>query len=810
MHPRSSVSFMVVVVAALAASCARADDSGGDDGQLLVGHPASGAFSAVNSSGWATATWPQGANFVTSEGSNLRVGVYAAHATRVLLEIYPSATGAAAQYDYVMSQGSDGIWRAELASVPGKTLYAFRAWGPNWPFSASWAPGSSAGFVSDVDASGNRYNPNKVLHDPYGRELSHDKTSPALLTAGLDGGIYGTGGATYHGAPQRQFDTGPWAPKSVALVDTTSTGTKPAIAGQDSVVYEAHVRGLTAHPSSMNLTTLLAGIPGFTGVVNMPASCLGTYKAAGMMAPYLQGLGINVIELLPVHETDNDAIPLSHSGGNYWGYMTDAFFAPDRHYACDKSLGGLTAEWKTMVKAFHDRGIEVRLDVVYNHSGEGGLADSTKQNAELSSFRGLDNRDFYELSSSDPASYFDTTGVGNNFNVATAEVRRLVLDSLTYWTTQMGVDGFRFDLAVELGRDAAPSYNYNANAQLFRDIASLASTNNIDVVAEPWDIGAYGVGQFPNGWSEWNGKFRDASRRFFNGDLSGSNGATYADVFYGDFNDYNDQGGPARSVNLLVAHDGFTLTDLVSYGAKTNGARSWPFGPSDGGSDGNDSWDSGGDQALRRQRFRSLLTWQMFSRGQPMIEAGDELARTQNGNNNPYNLDAPGTWNNYGMIATDSPHLVATGVTGEAYHNNFGTDAHADGKNALFQFTRQLINLRRSAKALRQADYAMPIFFAKNDGSSGFDSHSDRAVRIQLDGSSIGDSDYLLYVNNWTGTVTFTPPAPDAGKHWVRLIDTATWAESHDNFWTDAQADTITGTYDAHPWSIVVLKAINN
>jgi isoamylase len=374
----------------------------------------------------------------------------------------------------------------------------------------------------------------------------------------------------------------------------------------------------------------------------------------------------------------------------------------------------------------------------------------------------------------------------------------------------MGADGFRFDLAAELGRDAAPGYGFNAHAQLLVDIASLASAKNVEVIAEPWDIGAYGVGQFPNGWGEWNGKFRDASRRFFNGDLSGSNGITYADAFYGDFNDYNDQGGAGKTVNFLVAHDGFTLADLVSYGAKTNAARSWPFGPSDGGSDGNDSWDTGGDQALRRQRFRSLLVWEMFSRGVPMIVAGDELARTQNGNNNPYNLDAPGTWNNYGMIATDSPHQVATGATGEAYHNNFATDAHADGKNALFQFARQLIALRRSAKALRQGDYAMAISFAKNDGSGGFNSHSDRAVRIQLDGSSVGDSDYLLYVNNWTATVTFTPPAPDAGTHWVRLIDTAAWAESHDNIWSDAEAATVSGTYDVHAWSIAVFKSVPN
>jgi glycogen operon protein len=544
-------------------------------------------------------------------------------------------------------------------------------------------------------------------------------------------------------------------------------------------------------------------------VVDIPAGCRGTYRAAGMMAPYLQGLGINVIELLPVHESDNDTIPLDRSGGNYWGYVTDGFFAPDRHYACDRTLGGATAEWKAMVRAFHDKGIEVWLDVVFNHTGEGGNWDSTRQVAEVTGLRGFDNIDFYELVGGDPASYFETTGVGNNVNVANPAGRRLVLDSLRYWALQMGADGFRFDLAAELGRDAAPSYNFNPRAQLLLDIAQLASSNNLDVVAEPWDIGAFGVGQFPSGWGEWNGKFRDATRRFFNGDLSGANGLTYADAFYGDFNDYSDQGGPARSVNLIVAHDGFTLADLVSYAGKTNAGRQWPFGPSDGGSDSNDSWDTGGDQALRRQRFRSLLVWELLSRGMPMLVAGDELARTQNGNNNPYNVDAPGTWNNYGMIASDSPHLVATGVTGEAYHNNFGTDGHADGKNALFQFARQLIGLRRSASALRQADYTMPISFAKNDGAGGFDSHSDRAVRIHLDGSQVGDSDYLLYVNNWTGIVTFTAPPPDTGKHWVRLIDTASWAESHDNFWTPAEATTSTGPYDAHPWSIVVLKAVN-
>src|SRR5262249_22501978 len=214
---------------------------------------------------------------------------------------------------------------------------------------------------------------------------------------------------------------------------------------------------------------------------------------------------------------------------------------------------------------------------------------------------------------------------------------------LLHWATEMGVDGFRFDLAAELGRDAAPSYAFDARAQLLLDIAAFAAERGVDIVAEPWDLGAYAVGQFPSGWGEWNGRYRDASRRFMKGDTSGASGVSYADAFHGDYRDYADQGGPPQSVNFIDAHDGFTLADLVSYDAKTNAARQWPFGPSDGGNDANDSWDSGGDQTLRRQRFRDFVVWQMFSRGVPMLVAGDEFARTQNGNNNPYNLDAVGT-----------------------------------------------------------------------------------------------------------------------------------------------------------------------
>jgi isoamylase len=773
-------------------------------------HPGSGAYAPVNRSGWASATWPQGAHFSDGEGSNLRVGVYSARASRVLLEVYGSATGASARHDYWMTRGPDNVWRAELQDVPGKTLYAFRAWGPNWPHDPAWRRGgSSAGFVSDVDAEGNRFNPNKVLFDPYARELSHDKSTPALVARGLDGKMYGTGGALYHGVPRRVFDTGPWAPKSVALVDETDTGARPAVEMRDSIIYEAHVRGLSAHPSAMSLATLLSGVNGFERVVNVPEACRGTYRAAGLMAPYLQGLGVNVIELLPVHEFSNETNSQDTAKGNFWGYVTDGFFAPDRHYACDRSLGGPTAEFKEMVRAFHEHGIEVWLDVVYNHTGEGGSWDQARDVAELTSLRGLDNVEFYMLVDGDRGSFWETTGVGNNLNVTTEASRRLVLDSLRYWADEMGVDGFRFDLATVLGRDAAPRYEFNPRARLLLDIEALGRERGVDVIAEAWDIAAYNVGQFPAGWGEWNGRYRDASRRFLRGDVSGAPGVSYADAFYGDVAGYEDQGGPSRSINFIVAHDGFTLADLVSYGAKTNASRLWPFGPSDGGNDSNDSWDSGGDKALRRQRLRNFIVWQMFGRGVPMIVAGDELARTQNGNNNPYNVDAVVNWNNYAMIASDAPQRAPTGTGGEAYHDNLGEDTRPDGRSFAFDFMRRVIALRRSSEALRQEDYRMPIHFAKSDGRSGFDSRLDRAARIHLDGSAAGDADWLLFVNMWTGVVDFAAPQADPGQRWVRIIDTAAWAEPAGNVWLEDAATELAGAYGVQPWSIAVFKAVD-
>lgn len=793
-------------------------------GTVGAGHPASGAFSPVSESTWASGTWALGASFTAGEGSTLRVAVYSANATKVVLELYAAATGQAASYDYDLKKGSDNVWRGQIAQVPGKTFYAFRAWGPNWPFSASWTRGNSAaGFVTDVDAAGNRFNPNKVLYDPYARELSHDRETPAMVAAGENGGMFGTGGTdvaagqTYSGPltgnvaiNRRNVDTAKWAPKAIALADTTSFGTKPALPASDAIVYEAHVRGLTQHPSVANLQTLLAGVPGFEAVANVPDAYRGTYKGAGLMAKYLKALGYTTIELLPVHETANDANGASSPAGNFWGYMTYGYFAPDRRYAYDKAPGGPTAEFKQMVAAFHAEGIEVWLDVVYNHTGEGGNWDATKKVAEVTSFRGLDNASYYALVAGDKASYWETTGCGNNFDASQTPVKNLVKDSLAYWAGTMGVDGFRFDLAPVLGRDAAPTYNFNSGASLLSEIAAYGASSNTEMVAEAWDIGTYQVGNFPSGWGEWNGRYRDTIRKFMKGDASGS-GISWSDAFYGDYGFFNDQGGPDRTVNFIAAHDGFTLADIVSYNTKNNTAHAWPFGPSDGGSDSNDSSDWGGDKGLRRQVIRNFIAFQALSRGIPMHVYGDEFGRTQNGNNNPYNVDSVATWNNYNFIGSDTPQAVATGdATGgtEAYHNNLGTDANANGKNDLFLFTKAMLNLRKDHKALRQGDYSVPITFTKLDGSAGFGGYSDLMGRVYIQGTVVGDNDFLVLVNMYSSAGTFTIPAAPAGTSWIRVADTAAWAESSSNAWTAATGAAISGTYGVNPRSMVVLMAV--
>ena len=797
-------------------SVAVKEDEPVDLGTILLGsvkigskHPASGKYSPVDKSNWASASYSLGAE-LDADG-NGTFAVYSKNATKILLEFYSTAYGEEAAYDYWMEKGSDDIWRAKINGITSGTLYAFRAWGPNWTFDENWERGgSSAGFASDFDSNGNRFNPNKVLFDPYSKEISHDKSNPTALGS-LNGGMYGTGEEDFEGAARRNFDTGKYASKSVVIKDSTSFGTKPKIPQEKTIIYEAHARGITKHSSSAQLSSMLNGIDGFENVVDIPAEYQGTYKGAGMLAPYLKALGVNTIEFLPVHESDNDANPDDAPGGNYWAYMTYGYFAPDRRYSSDKSYGGPTREFKEMVKAFHDAGMEVYLDVVFNHSGEGGPwfgdKDSFKT-AELTFMRGLDNSTYYSLVQGNVGAYFENTGCGNNLQCDNPVVRKFILDSLTYWLDEMGVDGYRFDLAPVLGREGLGTWNYSKNAQTIKDIIALGQEKDAEMIAEAWDCGTYQVGNFPDGWGERNGRFRDSIRSSLGtGNRNGIN-----NYINGDYDNFNDQGGPQKSVNFVVAHDGFTLADLCSYqgaGNAMNTTLSWPFGPSDGGNSDYNTLGFGTEAKDKRQAARNYIAIQMISRGVPMIVWGDEFGRTQNGNNNPYNIDSVATWSNYNMINTASPHLVATGGS-DAYHNNFGTFKNDENVNGNFKFMNYMLKLRAGEPAFQQADYRVSYDFKKEDGTSTL-SDGDRCVWIRINGSTVsGGSDYLVFMNMYTEKVEFTIPAAASGKSWVRLADTQNYFESDFNCWNGetAEAAEVSTSYGVAPWSVVILKQV--
>jgi isoamylase len=361
--------------------------------------------------------------------------VFSKNATRMQLELFAAPSGEPARLTVPMAKGPHDIFSAEVplaaiqaAGIPGTVFYGYRAFGPNWPWTEEWVPGSTVGFISDVDALGNRFNPNKLLLDPYAREVSHDPATPGHL----DYSVYATG------AQHRAKDSASAAPKAILLshgggAEAGAFPDRPVRALKDDIVYEVHLRGLTKNDPTID------------------AQCRGTYAAAAQKAEYLSTLGVTVVELLPIHETQNDTNDLQPgtSGDNYWGYSTLAFFAPDRRYACDQSPGGPTREFQEMVRAFHARGLKVWIDVVYNHTSEGGTW-GTQDTAATLSWRGLDNSSYYQLKSGG-GGYVDNNGVGPNLNAVNPAARQMVLDSLRYWHEVMGVDGFRFDLASVLG-----------------------------------------------------------------------------------------------------------------------------------------------------------------------------------------------------------------------------------------------------------------------------------------------------------------------------------------------------------------------
>ena len=670
------------------------------------------------------------------DGDDAVFRVRSTRATRVEVWIYAAPTGAALAVSapLAIEPGTD-VWSARVATADLRAagvdtiFYGYRAWGPNWTYDPAWTPGSDLGRVAQVDADGNRMDPNKLLIDPYARELSHDPQGPLVP----DGTIYRTDDA------HRDVDSGTYAPKSIVLTaPPPDPGPHPARALRDDVVYEVHLRGLTEGDDTL--------------------ACKGTYAGAAARAASLAALGVTAVEFQPLMETQNDGNdvdPTSDTGDNYWGYSTLAFFAPDRRYACDRGPGGPTREVAAMVAAYHAAGLKVFVDVVYNHTAEGG-------GASLLSWRGLDDAAYYELDTAGTG-FIDQTGLGASTNATSPLFRDLTIDSLRWWHDALGVDGFRFDLAPVLGNGCARGcYTWDPTDPAGVLERATVELGGADLIAEPWGVvaGTYQVGNFPAGWSEWNDHFRDDVRQDQN--QQGVTMGTLQARLAGSPDLYGASGrGPTASIDYLSSHDGFTLDDVFSCNTKSNN-QPWPYGPSTGGDDNNHSWDHGGDAAAQRQAARTGLALELLAAGVPMIEGGDEVLRSQHCNNNPYNLDSPAIWLDPADAAT----------------------------NAAFRtFAQRLLELRASHAALRPRAWlgAADVTWYQAGGATadaGFlGDASQQALGWRLDGAALGDATRAIYVayDGAAQDVTFTLPAPIADTHWFRVADTGAWAESWGN-----------------------------
>jgi glycogen operon protein len=620
------------------------------------------------------------------------------------------------------------VWHGYSPDVRPGQLYGYRVHGPYEP------------------SNGNRFNPNKIVLDPYARSIAR----PLVWDDSNFGYRIGDQEADL------SFDTrdnAAFAPLA-AVIDTAFTwgdDRPPRTPWHKTVIYEMHVKGFTElHPA-------------------IPEPLRGTYAALTTepALDHLLKLGVTAVELMPVHYPSYDRHLVERGLSNYWGYNTLGFFAPSTRYSsCAANAEESVREFKRMVKALHSSGLEVILDVVYNHTAEGNQLGPTL------SLRGIDNQTYYRLVPDNLRYYLDFTGCGNTLNMQSPQVLQLIMDSLRYWIEEMHVDGFRFDLASTLAREL---YEVDRLGAFFDIIHQDPVISQVKLIAEPWDLGAggYQVGNFPVLWTEWNGKYRDAMRAFWKGDDRGV--AELATRIAGS-NDLYERSGrlPYASINFITAHDGFTLNDLVSYNDKHNDAN--PHNNEDGESH-NLSWNCGVEGpttasdvvALRGQQKRNLMASLLLSVGVPMISGGDELSRTQQGNNNAYCQDNELSWTNW--------------------------DIDAD-QQAFLEFTRRLVAFRKHEPVMTRRKYfqgrsirgagVKDIYWLDPSGREMTDetwnAPSVRSLGVLMVGNAIDDVDergrqvtgdtVLVLLNAHDRDVPFVLPKTDEGKSWLRVIDT--------------------------------------
>jgi glycogen operon protein len=551
------------------------------------------------------------------DGQGVNFALFSQHATAVELCLFESPTATSESIRIPMKERSNRIWHVYLPDAMPGQLYGYRVHGP-------FAP-----------SEGHRFNPNKLLIDPYAKAIAGEIHCPDEA--------FGYPIMRPDDLVMSSVDNAATATKCVVVEEAFSWGDDrpPRVPWSRSIVYECHVGGLTrTHP-------------------DVPGHLRGTYLglASDAMIDHLRSLSVTAVELLPVHHAVSERRLTEAGLINYWGYNTVGFFAPDPRYATG-CLGQQVTEFKTMVKTLHRAGLEVLLDVVYNHTGEGSQFGPTL------SFRGVDNHSYYRLDPHDRRYYVDYTGCGNSLNTLHPRALQLVLDSLRYWVQEMHVDGFRFDLATTLARDP---YEFDAFSRFFAMVEQDPILSRVKLIAEPWDLGpgGYRLGGFPPGWAEWNARYRDCVRRFWRGDegqvpelasrLSGS-----SDIFHG-----GGDRGPFASINFVTCHDGFTLEDLVSYDHKHNAAN---------GEDNRDgtnenfsrNWGAEGETTaapvvrMRERMRKNLLATLAFSQGVPMLSHGDELARTQRGNNNAYCQDNAIAWLDWDIGPAEEELLAFT------------------------------------------------------------------------------------------------------------------------------------------------------
>ena len=660
---------------------------------------------------WPGDPYPLGATY---DGAGTNFSVFSEAADQVELCLFDDA----GEETRVPLTEIDGfVWHGYVPWVGPGQRYGFRVHGPYDP------------------ARGLRCNPAKLLLDPYAKAIEGDVDWNEALFAYrfADPGT------------RNDDDSAPYVPKSVVVNPYFDWGEDrlPRTPYHETVIYEAHVKGLTRlHP-------------------DLPERERGTYAglANPVMIDYLKDLGVTAIELMPVHQFVHDDALIQRGLSNYWGYNSIGFFAPHNGYAASGSRGEQVQEFKLMVRTLHEAGIEVILDVVYNHTAEGNHLGPTL------GFRGIDNPGYYRLVDGDPQYYMDTTGTGNSLNVQNPHALQMIMDSLRYWVTEMHVDGFRFDLASTLARELHAVDRLSA---FFDLVQQDPVVSQVKLIAEPWDVGegGYQVGNFPPLWTEWNGKYRDSMRDFWRG----HDGMLpeFARRFTGSSDLYASDGRrPLASINFVTCHDGFTLHDLVSYDHKHNEANG------EGNRDGNDdnrSWNHGAEGetddadilATRERQKRNLLTTLLLSQGVPMISHGDELGRTQHGNNNAYCQDTELSWVDW----TDRPE-----------------------SGALREFVRRLTTLRREHPVFRRRRFPSgdnvrwytPEGRSMEDGD--WQTGYAKAVTIFLNGDAITEPDrrgepmqddsFLLLVNGSGQDLTFTVPESHRGL-WTNVLDTTT------------------------------------